>query len=237
MASGLSRPTERAGDNRMAVGIRTTYILALFALLLILSPGAFAAPPADPSAVSITAMTVESQVPMNDFIGVNFYVANSTGGYVANHHCTVSIYEWRDNVSYPLAEHKLIPMCESPDIYKFTGEGNASTPVDCWLQTAPNGEFYFMEQVTRDKGYNVAPKTGSYIGGYGTYKLEAKCGLGANMSGTANFTVLQEKEPTFLMDWLTFAVSYPAYDALALVILFAFCTLIYFALRFLGWGD
>ena len=204
----------------------------LMAMLLLCAP-AYSAPPSDPSAVSMSDLTLESEVPMGDFLGLNFYVYNSTGGPVANHHCTISVYEWRDNVSYALAEYRLIPLCQDPAMYALNGEGN-QTLADCWIQSAPNGEVYFLEKITREKGYNIAPKTGAYVGGYGSYKVEAKCGLPAAMSKTANFTVLQEKEPTWVIDWATYLIDYRAFVIAILGGLAAVAILIYIFLRLLG---
>ena len=195
-------------------------------MLVLLSAGAFAVPPVG-TVDEITGWNMESEVPIGDYLGLNFVVENVGNEGVPNHHCTISIYEWRDNVSYPLHIFRLRDICEDINSFAITGETATGDglPAECFMTTTPSGEFYFSRLITREDGFNVAPETGSYIGGYGTYKVEAHCGITANLVKSGNFTVINAKEPTIVIDFMRIPVDYPAHTAgfLFLIVLIAIC--------------
>ena len=157
---------------------------------------------------------------MGESLGLSFIVRNAADAPVPNHHCTISIYEWRDNVSYPLEYFRLRDYClEGFSITGETVSASEDLPPECFFTTLPNGEFYFIHRITGDGGYHTAPDTGAYIGGYGSYKIEAHCGTTGNLSYSDNFTVIPQGEPTWMMDWFRFPVNYPVHTAVIIGIL------------------
>ena len=206
--------SNRTSYNQSDYGHNLKDSVPFILMLVLLSASAFAVPPVG-VVDEITGWNMESEVPIGDYLGLNFVVENVGNEGVPNHHCTISIYEWRDNVSYPLDIVRLRDVCLESDAFSLTGETATGDgiPAECFMTTTPSGEFYFTHLITRERGFNVAPETGSYIGGYGTYKLEAHCGITADLVESANFTVTTAKEPTIIIDYMRIPIDYPAHTA------------------------
>ena len=207
-------------------------ILVLIACLIFLSP-VHSAPPVDANADDIISFYVTPNVPIDDYLGVKFYVHNDVGVGIPNHHCTISVYKWIDNTTSPLREYRFREVCIDND-GRFLIDSGLEFVDECYLTTMPSGEFYFITKLTRDKGYDVSPQTGSYVGGYGTYKLEAHCGNTTDLVESANFTVVTSKEPTYIMDYARFIIDNPAYVAFILLAIMFIASFIYWVLVLVG---
>ena len=193
---------------------------------------ALAAPPADPLANSLGSFAWEPEVQMGETWGIKFNVLNTTGGGAPNHFCDLSIYEWRDNISYAFATYDIRPECG----IQWQGAGNyTSLSPDCYYQSLWDGEFYFIIPITREKGYHAAAPNALTNGSYGTYRWEVHCGNKAGLIKEGNFTVLPEGEPTFLMDWTQFIINYKVYVVYALLAIAVLAIIVYY-IKGLIWG-
>jgi len=181
--------------------------------LVLLSVSAFAIPPSE-TVSNITSVVAETGVPIGETFGVRLKVVDGAGAGVPNHYCQLGIQEWRDNVSYAFKKYEIEPECLEG--FAFTGESTSGTddiPDVCFYQTNPAGGIGFVVPVTYEEGFNVAPPTGSYVGGYGTYRWIVQCGNTADLYEAGNFTVYGHSEPTEIMDYARLPSEYPAHFA------------------------
>jgi len=200
-------------------------------MLATFSPGALSFP-VHVNATDITSWQSPANVSIDSTYGLSFKVVDEEGAGVSGHHCSIMFYRWMDNESYPLRSYSLTEACRA-ESFALSGVGD-TIPVACYLVTSPSGLFAFSLDVSRAYGFHVAPDTGAYVGGYGTYKVEAQCGNTADLVQSANFTVTIAEEPTWMVDMVRFVTQNPAYIAFAIFLLVAGAVLLYILLKLVG---